>query len=352
MTGSPASLDVAVTRVQAARVVGRRSRGDRVLVGGRRAAGRGAGMRSRVLKQLRERRPRLLAELPLDAIRRPSARPGRAGGTRLHAGATDRRQGARGRADRVCCCGPPSCRNEFGCIQAINPLPMTLDAFRPTTGYDDVKMVAVARLAAPNIPTMQVDWLRYGPKLAQVALTFGADDIDGVSPRTTRRKGGAARRSRRSAATSRRQGSSRSSATGASRLIALMAPVRIGAVGYLNARPLTWALDRAPERWQVRYDLPVGVRARCCTTVRSISGWCRRSSTCSRPTTASCPVSASARAGRSRRWRCTRAAGRADPAHRARHELAHVGGADSGAVPAPFPHQPASSCRTAPTSRR
>jgi chorismate dehydratase len=32
--------------------------------------------------------------------------------------------------------------------------------------------------------------------------------------------------------------------------------LRIGAVGYLNARPLTWALDRSPERWQVRYDLP------------------------------------------------------------------------------------------------
>jgi chorismate dehydratase len=32
--------------------------------------------------------------------------------------------------------------------------------------------------------------------------------------------------------------------------------VRIGAVGYLNARPLTWALDRSPERWQVRYDVP------------------------------------------------------------------------------------------------
>jgi len=31
---------------------------------------------------------------------------------------------------------------------------------------------------------------------------------------------------------------------------------RIGAVGYLNARPLTWALDRSPDRWQVRYDLP------------------------------------------------------------------------------------------------
>ena len=33
-------------------------------------------------------------------------------------------------------------------------------------------------------------------------------------------------------------------------------PIRIGAVGYLNARPLTWALDRSPARWQVRYDLP------------------------------------------------------------------------------------------------
>jgi predicted solute-binding protein len=27
-------------------------------------------------------------------------------------------------------------------------------------------------------------------------------------------------------------------------------------VGYLNARPLTWALDRAPDQWRVRYDLP------------------------------------------------------------------------------------------------
>ena len=35
-----------------------------------------------------------------------------------------------------------------------------------------------------------------------------------------------------------------------------MSPVRIGAVGYLNARPLTWALDRDPARWLVRYDVP------------------------------------------------------------------------------------------------
>jgi aminodeoxyfutalosine synthase len=71
--------------------------------------------------------------------------------------------------------------DRYRCIQALSPLPMTLATFRPTTGYDDVKMVAIARLAAPAIPTVQVDWRRYGPKLAQVALTFGADDIDGVS---------------------------------------------------------------------------------------------------------------------------------------------------------------------------
>lgn len=35
-----------------------------------------------------------------------------------------------------------------------------------------------------------------------------------------------------------------------------MRAVRLGAVGYLNARPLTWTLDRAPQRWQTRYDVP------------------------------------------------------------------------------------------------
>jgi chorismate dehydratase len=35
-----------------------------------------------------------------------------------------------------------------------------------------------------------------------------------------------------------------------------MPSVRVGAVGYLNARPLTWALDRSPDRWAVRYDVP------------------------------------------------------------------------------------------------
>jgi chorismate dehydratase len=35
-----------------------------------------------------------------------------------------------------------------------------------------------------------------------------------------------------------------------------MVPLRLGAVSYLNARPLTWALDRDQQRWKIRYDLP------------------------------------------------------------------------------------------------
>jgi chorismate dehydratase len=35
-----------------------------------------------------------------------------------------------------------------------------------------------------------------------------------------------------------------------------MAPLRLGAVSYLNARPLVDGLDRWPERFAVRYDLP------------------------------------------------------------------------------------------------
>jgi aminodeoxyfutalosine synthase len=66
-------------------------------------------------------------------------------------------------------------------IRAFAPLPRRFDPTLPTTGYDDVKRVALARLFVENVPSIQVDWALYGPKLAQVALTVGADDIDGVS---------------------------------------------------------------------------------------------------------------------------------------------------------------------------
>lgn len=66
-------------------------------------------------------------------------------------------------------------------VRAFAPLPRLLPG-KPSTGYEDVRQVALARLLVDNIASIQVDWRLYGPQLAQVALTFGADDIDGVLP--------------------------------------------------------------------------------------------------------------------------------------------------------------------------
>lgn len=68
-----------------------------------------------------------------------------------------------------------------GGFKAFAPLPRTFFVAQPSTGYDDVKQVAIARLLVSNIDSIQVDWPLYGPKLAQVALTVGADDVDGVA---------------------------------------------------------------------------------------------------------------------------------------------------------------------------
>lgn len=70
----------------------------------------------------------------------------------------------------------------IGGVRAFAPLPRVTSVAQPTTGYDDVRQIAVSRLVVDNIASIQVDWALYGPKLAQVALTMGADDVDGVSP--------------------------------------------------------------------------------------------------------------------------------------------------------------------------
>ena len=74
-----------------------------------------------------------------------------------------------------------SWRSAVGSVRAFAPLPRVA-APRPATGYADVRQVALARLLVDNIDSIQVDWSVYGPKLAQVALAFGADDVDAVSP--------------------------------------------------------------------------------------------------------------------------------------------------------------------------
>ena len=64
-------------------------------------------------------------------------------------------------------------------VHAFAPLPRRLAA-QPTTGFRDLRQVALARLLVENVDSIQVDWNLYGHKLAQVALLFGASDVDAV----------------------------------------------------------------------------------------------------------------------------------------------------------------------------
>lgn len=49
-----------------------------------------------------------------------------------------------------------------------------------TTGYDDLKMMAVSRLIVDNFDHIKAFWIMVGTKIAQVSLSFGVNDLDGT----------------------------------------------------------------------------------------------------------------------------------------------------------------------------
>jgi aminodeoxyfutalosine synthase len=49
-----------------------------------------------------------------------------------------------------------------------------------TTGYEDLKNIAVGRLYLDNIPHMKTHWPMVTPFLSQIALSFGCDDVEGT----------------------------------------------------------------------------------------------------------------------------------------------------------------------------
>jgi aminodeoxyfutalosine synthase len=49
-----------------------------------------------------------------------------------------------------------------------------------TSGIDDLKTIAIARLFLDNFPHIKAYWIMLGEKIAQLALMFGADDLDGT----------------------------------------------------------------------------------------------------------------------------------------------------------------------------
>ncbi len=76
-------------------------------------------------------------------------------------------------------------QDETGGFQAFIPL-----AYHPdnnfmgikfkTPGLEDLKVIAVSRLVLDNIPNIKAYWIMLTPEVAQLALHFGANDIDGT----------------------------------------------------------------------------------------------------------------------------------------------------------------------------
>jgi aminodeoxyfutalosine synthase len=61
-----------------------------------------------------------------------------------------------------------------------------------TTGFDDLKTLAISRLMLDNFEHIKAYWVMLGEKIAQVSLNFGVDDLDGtvVEEKITKAAGG------------------------------------------------------------------------------------------------------------------------------------------------------------------
>ena len=221
---------------------------------------------------------------------------------------------------------------------------------RPSTGYDDVRTIAAARAdVRDRFRSIQVDWPLYGPKLAQVAIAYGADDIDGVRRgRYARARATGARRAKTSsgrfarpcATPVERDGRYERARRDSSR------PARRGR---LSERPAA----------RVRPRRAAGSRHACDSTSRPCARACSRPATIDLGMVPSITLSRSARrshrAGRLHRIGRSGRVGRAVHArgrfasirsHRARHVVADVGRADAHSVRAPLRDRARRSCRT------
>ena len=63
---------------------------------------------------------------------------------------------------------------------AFHPKNTELSGLSKTSGADDLKNIAVARCFLDNFPHIKAYWVMIGQKLSQIALSFGADDVDGT----------------------------------------------------------------------------------------------------------------------------------------------------------------------------
>ncbi len=63
---------------------------------------------------------------------------------------------------------------------AFHPMNTNIEGAQYTSGIDDIKTIAVSRLFLDNFDHIKAYWVMLGEKIAQLALMFGADDLDGT----------------------------------------------------------------------------------------------------------------------------------------------------------------------------
>jgi aminodeoxyfutalosine synthase len=63
---------------------------------------------------------------------------------------------------------------------AFHPSNTAMEHISTTTGFEDLRQIAVSRLMLDNIPHIKAYWIMMTPRVAQIAQRFGSDDIDGT----------------------------------------------------------------------------------------------------------------------------------------------------------------------------
>lgn len=85
-------------------------------------------------------------------------------------------------------------KSHFHCLIPLSFVPdgSALSHLPGPSGLDDLRTLALARLMCPNVPHIKAFWIMQTPKLAQVSLNWGVDDVDGtvVYYDITKREGG------------------------------------------------------------------------------------------------------------------------------------------------------------------
>ncbi len=82
-------------------------------------------------------------------------------------------------------------QDETGGINAFIPLKFrsannSLSALGETSVIDDLRTLAMSRLILDNVPHLKAYWVMYGKSTTELALAFGADDIDGTIEDSTK----------------------------------------------------------------------------------------------------------------------------------------------------------------------